>query len=166
MKLNQREELFAIGLCNPDIPQYKAYMDAGYSAPNTKIAMEKASRKAKQDKIQARVRQLREPVASETVVNLQERTKIYSEMAKLPIEYDKLGSDGKLKAKLESLHRLNQIEHVYSDAPTQDNRRYTLIVSPGAEDIAKRIMQGERTADVNRRTEEEVSKRLYEGQEV
>ena len=143
-KLNQRQENYCLNIVQ-GMTQHEAYTKAGYKPGSNGNARANASELTAMPNIRQRIEELREPVVEAVVTSLKERLEIYSEMASLPVDYDKLSGDSKLKAKLESLHRLNQMERVYSDAPTQDQRTYNLILmsdSKEAETAIKRIMGG------------------------
>ena len=141
--LNNRQEAFALNLVK-GMTQYEAYTNAGYSNGNKKTTAENACRLAKNDKIVARIQELRQPICDEAVTSLRERRQIYSKWSRLKINDKRLSEESKAKYKFEALNRENQMEHVYSDAPVQDRRSYTIVLNtPEAIEIAKQITSGE-----------------------
>jgi len=129
-RLNERQETFCLNIVK-GMTNGQAYKNAGFNIEKLDHASAAATRLLKNAHIRQRITELKQPVYDSIDCSLRERATIYSDMARLDIDWDKAGTDARLKAKTEALHRLNQMEHVYSDAPAQDNRTFNIILMEG-----------------------------------
>ena len=82
MKLTRRQEQFTINLL-AGMSQYKAYIEAGYSAKPTRAAIDvNACRLAKTAKVLLRQAELNQKVESSKVAGVEERKSILTEIAR------------------------------------------------------------------------------------
>jgi phage terminase small subunit len=93
--LTQRQEQFALNLVQ-DMSQREAYLKAGYSPKQLPATIDRhAHELANNDKIMARVSQLRQKAEDNAVMSLQERRKRLSEIAGANLtDFMELGQDG------------------------------------------------------------------------
>ena len=133
-KLTEKQKNFAINLIN-GMNQYQAYIQAGYSNGNKKTAIENACRLASNSNIKAMIEELRAPIYEESISTIRERQAIYTDWTRKKVDDKRLSEESKAKYKFEAMHRLNQIDKVYSDAPTNDNRTYNLVLIGNNEEL-------------------------------
>jgi phage terminase small subunit len=95
MRLTQKQEQFALYLFQ-DMPQREAYVKAGYSATMLPATIDQnASRLARNSKVLARIKELRQKAETKAIMSVQERMERLSEIAKPRLtDFIELGKDG------------------------------------------------------------------------